>query len=105
MSPVFSAASPLFHEERGIHHLELQLVLDEELMDIWEQTQRAVFALEEKGWDPPGAMHYCDALVWEMQRRLARLPVGWRFGVSKKHEQDKPDLPHAAPKIVTVHLA
>lgn len=53
---------------------------DDDLMDLWEQTQQAAWAMEGRGWDAGGALRYSGVLVWEMQRRLACRPPAQRFG-------------------------
>lgn len=78
--PVFSATPTLAPQERVPQHVELQLLPDDELMDLWEQTQQAAWAMEGRGWDAEGALRYSGVLVWEMQRRLAGRPPVQRFG-------------------------
>ena len=50
MAPVFSAASS-FSPEQNSSPLELQLLPDDELLNLWEQTQKAVWTMEDNGWD------------------------------------------------------
>ena len=84
MAPVFSASASLFPpQEKAPQPLELQLLPDNELMDLWEQTQHAAWALEGKGWDAEAALRYGGLVVWEMQRRLARRPSRQRFGAGE----------------------
>ena len=78
--PVFSVTPTLAPQERIPQHVELQLLPDDELMDLWEQTQQAAWAMEGRGWDAEGALRYSGVLVWEMQRRLAGRPPAQRFG-------------------------
>ncbi|MCH5277558.1 MAG: hypothetical protein J1E80_06945 [Desulfovibrionaceae bacterium] len=78
--PVFSVMSTLDPHERVPQHMELQLLPDDDLMDLWEQTQQAAWAMEGRGWDAGGALRYSGLLVWEMQRRLACRPPAQRFG-------------------------
>ena len=42
--PVFSVTPTLAPQERIPQHVELQLLPDDELMDLWEQTQQAAWA-------------------------------------------------------------
>ena len=72
--------STLDPHERVPQHVELQLLPDDDLMDLWEQTQQAAWAMEGRGWDAGGALRYSGLLVWEMQRRLACRPPARRFG-------------------------
>lgn len=83
--------------------MELQLLPDEELLDIWEQTQRAAWALEEKGWDSATAQHYSGIIVWEMQRRLSHLPHGKCFGSGKAEPVESREA-NNMPRIVTVRI-
>ena len=78
--PVFSVMSTLDLHERAPQHVELQLLPDDDLMDLWEQTQQAAWAMEGRGWDAGGALRYSAMLVWEMQRRLAHRPPARCFG-------------------------
>ena len=104
MSPVFSAMTPFSREQRPPQHMELQLLPDSELVDIWEQTQRAAWALEEKGWDIGPALHYSGVVVWEMQRRLSRLPQGRPFGLPAPSAMEDLNLPDGFPRIVTIGI-
>ena len=54
--PVFSVTPTLAPQERIPQHVELQLLPDDELMDLWEQTQQAAWAMEGRGWDAEGAL-------------------------------------------------
>lgn len=84
---LFSVTPPLAPQERSAQHMDLQLLPDDELMDLWEQSQQAAWALEGKGWDAEGALRYGGVLVWEMQRRLAGRPVVQRFGSGGMHPE------------------
>lgn len=89
--PVFSVTPTLAPQERIPQHVELQLLPDDELMDLWEQTQQAAWAMEGRGWDAEGALRYSGVLVWEMQRRLAGRPPAQRFGVRAGLAAGSPD--------------
>lgn len=79
MSPVFSASDPLFPSpERPPQPMDLQLLPTEELMSLWEQTQRASWVMEDRGMDAGGPQYYAGLVVWELQRRLSLHP-GIRF--------------------------
>lgn len=102
---VFSAnPSPFPPQERAPQPVELQLLPDNELMDLWEQTQHAAWAMEGKGWDAEAALRYGGMVVWEMQRRLARRPSRQRFG-SGEAPQAAPDLASdPLPHIVAIRM-
>ena len=100
MSPVFSMLSPYFRDDRQPQHIELQMLPDDDLMDVWEQAQRAVWMLDEKGWDSAGAEHYCEILLWEMQRRQVRRPLSSCFGAAEALSVSSGE----APRIVTIQI-
>ena len=101
MAPVFSAASS-FSPEQNSSPLELQLLPDDELLNLWEQTQKAVWTMEDKGWDANPAQHYGQIVVWEMQRRVTVARSGNSlFGESSHFPPDSGGMPH----IMTVALA
>ena len=100
MSPLFSVLSPYFRDDRHSQYIELQLLPDDDLMDVWEQAQRTVWMLDERGWDSSGALHYCEILLWEMQRRQVRRPLGSCFGDAGRISVSA----GGAPKIVTIQI-
>ncbi len=101
MNPVFSSAGASSHDDCPPHVMELHLLPDVALLDIWEQTQKAVWAMEEKGWDSASAVQYTRQVLWEMQRRLTQLPVGEHFGT----HAPEPALDAAVlPRIVAVRI-
>ena len=97
MLPLFSA-SPL--EAGDSSAGEIQLLTDQELMSLWEQTQLAVAVIESKGGTPSTARRYEKAVLCELQRRLSQLSAGELFG-SKKPEDPLPDV-EALPHIMMV---
>ena len=76
MNPVFSASG----KESPSPLADIQLLADGELLSLWEQTQLAVFAIEEHGGDVRMARFYEQAIVMEMRRRHAGQPVTQVFG-------------------------
>jgi len=100
MSPLFSAIFPHFGDDRHPQHIDLQLLPDDALLDIWEQAQRTVWMLNERGWDSARAIHYCEILLWEMQRRQVRRPLGSYFGDVGRISISAVDI----PKIVTIQI-
>lgn len=100
MGPVFSAASS-FSQELSSPPLELQLLPDDELLNLWEQTQKAVWAMEDNGWDANPAQRYGQIVVWEMQRRLTvSCP---RFAPFGEHSFCRPE-GEVLPHIMTIAL-
>ena len=103
MAPVFSASSQ-FRPERAHQHLDLQLIPDDALMDLWEQTQQAAWAMEGKGWDAEAALHYGAVVVWEMQRRVAQRPSRQRFGSHGENPQPEGVDGTPLPRIFAVQV-
>lgn len=95
--PVFSVTSTLDPHERVPQHVELQLLPDDDLMDLWEQTQQAAWAMEGRGWDAGGALRYSAVLVWEMQRRLACRPPARCFGSGSPPSESPVDISRQSP--------
>ena len=80
MVPIFSATPSELGEASAL--AELQLLPDQELMSLWEQTQFAVAALEGAGGSAKTARTYEYAVLMEMQRRLVSRPSSELFGMS-----------------------
>ena len=78
MVPIFSATPSELGESSAL--AELQLLPDQELMSLWEQTQFAVAALEGAGGSAKTAHTYEFAVLMEMQRRLVSRPSSELFG-------------------------
>lgn len=101
MASVFSAISS-FSPEHSSPVLELQLLPDDELLNLWEQTQKAVWTMEDNGWDANPAQCYGQIVIWEMQRRVtSSRPGAPLFGEDAALPPDSAVLPH----IMTVPLA
>ena len=64
MVPIFSATPSELGESSAL--AELQLLPDQELMSLWEQTQFAVAALEGAGGSAKTAHTYEFAVLMEM---------------------------------------
>ena len=97
MVPIFSAAPSDLGESSAL--AELQLLPDQELMSLWEQTQFAVAALEGTGGSAKTAHTYEYAVLMEMQRRLASRPSHELFGSTA---DSFPAPQKAAPRIMVV---
>lgn len=80
MVPVLSATPSELGEASAL--AELQLLPDQELMSLWEQTQFAVAAIEGNGGSARTAHTYEFAVLMEMQRRQASRPAYELFGRS-----------------------
>ena len=100
MVPVFSAMPFEMGDTSSLG--ELQLLPDEELMSLWEQTQLAVAAIEGNGGVAGNAHAYEFAVLMEMQRRQASRPTGVLFGMGD--EGDIPPVPgtDSSPRIMVV---
>lgn len=59
---------------------DIQLLADEELLALWEQTQIAASTIEAQGGNAYMARLYDRAIVLEMRRRQAIRPSGQLFG-------------------------
>ena len=97
MLPLFSASGSGPGEGSAA---EIQLLTDQELMALWEQTQVAVAVIESRGGMPNTARRYEKAVLFELQRRLAQRPAGELFG-TKALEDPLPDV-EALPHIMMV---
>ncbi len=98
MVPIFSAAPSELGEASAL--AELQLLPDQELMSLWEQTQFAMAALEGAGGSAKTAHTYEYAVLMEMQRRMASRPSRTLFGSNAP--EDVPAPKKAAPRIMVV---
>ncbi len=78
MVPIFSATASELGETSAL--AELQLLPDQELMSLWEQTQFAVAAIEGNGGSARTAHTYEFAVLLEMQRRQVSRPAHELFG-------------------------
>lgn len=97
MLPLFSASVGEAGEGSAT---EIQLLTDQELMSLWEQTQLAVSVIESRGGSAANARRYEKAVLYELQRRLACLPMGELFG-SRTVEAPLPEV-EALPHIMMV---
>ena len=94
MVPIFSATPSELGESSAL--AELQLLPDQELMSLWEQTQFVVAALEGAGGSAKTAHTYEFAVLMEMQRRLVSRPASELFGSAPSDalpDPAPPDLP------------
>ena len=92
MVPVFSASAGELSETSSA---DLQLLADQELMSLWEQTQMAVAAILSHGGIPRAARRYEQAVVMELQRRLASRPKGALFNSRRDEARNSSDtMPH-----------
>ena len=78
MVPILSASASELGEASVL--AELQLLPDQELMSLWEQTQFAVAAIEGNGGSAGTAHTYEFAVLLEMQRRQVSRPAHELFG-------------------------
>ncbi|WP_294489233.1 hypothetical protein [uncultured Mailhella sp.] len=99
MVPIFSATPSELGESSAL--AELQLLPDQELMSLWEQTQFAVAALEGAGGSAKTAHTYEFAVLMEMQRRLVSRPSSELFGSAPSDALPNP-APQSAPKLMVV---
>ena len=100
MAAVFSS-NPMSQSDST---LELQLLPDHELLSLWEQIQKAAWAIQEGGMNPDPASHYADTLLWEMQRRIMlNKSHDKRFGSDEG--SSLPDGAPALPHIMAMPLA
>ena len=99
MMPFFSASRSEVGDPSSI--AEIQLLADQELMSLWEQTQMAAATIEARGGSAATAHRYEAAVLLELQKRLAALPSGHLFG---RHiaEDALPADNDAAPHIMVV---
>ena len=100
MVPFFSATASDIGDTSSI--AEIQLLADQELMSLWEQTQIAAAAIEGRGGSAASARRYERAVLMELQKRAAMLPPGALFGSPETQEQPLPDV-DAAPHIMVMH--
>lgn len=99
MVPIFSATPSELGESSAL--AELQLLPDQELMSLWEQTQFAVAALEGAGGSAKTAHTYEFAVLMEMQRRLVSRPSSELFGSAPSDALPDP-APQTSPKPMVV---
>ena len=95
MMPFFSASRSEVGDPSSI--AEIQLLADQELMSLWEQTQLAVAAIEGRGGSASTAKHYERAVLMELQKRAALLPPGVLVGTARPQENPLPEsdaVPH-----------
>ena len=79
---------------------EIQLLADQDLMSLWEQTQLAAFAIESRGGNAGMAHSYEQAIIQEIQQRQAVRPADSLFGeVSSKRDTTGDVL----PQIMVMH--
>lgn len=78
---------------------DVQLLADGELMNLWEQTQIAVAAIEGRGGSASAAKRYERAVLMELQKRAALLPAGVLVG-SARPQEDLPPESDAVPHIM-----
>lgn len=99
MMPFFSASRSEVGDPSSI--AEIQLLADQELMSLWEQTQMAAAAIEARGGSAATAHRYEAAVLLELQKRLASLPAGYLFD-RQVSEDTLPAEKDAAPHILVV---
>ena len=99
MTPFFSASRSEAGEPSSL--AEIQLLADQELMSLWEQTQFAVSAVEAHGGSAVTARRYEAAVLLEIQKRLAGMPAGQFFGYASPADA-QPTEKEAAPHIMMV---
>lgn len=102
MSAVFSASSPL--QERPQQGVELQMLAADELLSLWEQTQRAVWTMEEKGVEAGLPAHYGQMVVWEMQRRVSLSPSALFSDFERVEPKEERLAPGPLPHIMTLRF-
>ena len=96
MVPIFSATASELGEASAL--AELQLLPDQELMSLWEQTQFAVAAIEGNGGSAGTARTYEFAVLLEMQRRQLSRPARELFG----REEHLPAPSGASPRVMVL---
>ena len=87
MDFLFSAASSSHAESSG----DIYLLTDQELMNLWEQTQLAISVIESRGGTASAARHYEKCVLMELQRRQALRPARELFG-SAVQDDPLPDM-------------
>ena len=95
MTPFFSASRSEAGEPSSL--AEIQLLADQDLMSLWEQTQLAVAAIEGRGGSASPAKHYERAVLMDLQKRAALLPPGVLVGAARPQENLLPEsdaVPH-----------
>ncbi len=100
MVPVLSVTPSELGETSAL--AELQLLPDEELMSLWEQTQFAVAAIEGHGGSARTAHTYEFAVLMEMQRRLVSRPASELFGSGGDESFPLPEGSKASPHVMLV---
>ena len=99
MDSIFSSTPSDLSEHPSL--ADVQLLADGELMSLWEQTQLAVAAIEERGGSASMAKRYERAVLMELQKRVAQLPAGVLFGSPETQDNSLPKI-DAAPHIMVV---
>lgn len=102
MVPFLSATPSEAGESSAL--AELQLLPDQELMSLWEQTQFAVAAIEGHGGSAQTAHVYERAVLMEMQRRLVSRPAWELFGREREEEFPMIDGGKASPRVMVVKV-
>ena len=100
MTPFFSASRSEAGEPSSL--AEIQLLADQDLMSLWEQTQLAVSTIEARGGSAVTARRYEAAVLLELQKRLAAMPAGRLFGYASPADA-QPAEKDAVPHIMMVH--
>ena len=99
MEPLFSASPSEMSENPSL--ADVQLLADGELMSLWEQTQLAVAAIEDRGGSASTAKRYERAVLMELQKRVAKLPAGVLFGSPESQDSSLPQV-DVSPHIMVV---
>ncbi len=84
MDPLFSTSISEMTAHSSM--AAIQILADQELMGLWEQTQLAAAALEKHGGSASAAHRYERAVLLEMQKRIVCLPEGKVFGQSASED-------------------
>lgn len=99
MEPIFSTSVSEMAGQSSI--AEIQLLADQELMGLWEQTQLAAAAIEHQGGSASTAHRYERAVLMEMQKRLSSQSGQTLFGMPKARDAALPE-PDALPHIMVL---
>ena len=99
MDSIFSSTPSDLSEHPSL--ADVQLLADGELMSLWEQTQLAVAAIEERGGSASMAKRYERAVLMELQKRVAQLPAGVLFGSPESQDSSLPQV-DVSPHIMVV---
>jgi len=95
MEPLFSTSVSEMAGQSST--VEIQLLADQELMGLWEQTQIAAVAIESQGGSASTAHRYERAVLMEMQKRLSSQSGQTLFGMPTQRDAVRPEsdaLPH-----------